>query len=410
MSNYFEAAESDSVPPTLSEALSSKKTNGLFTVAFVDTVGSLARMVTQPAATWMGEQEFVYRTTMEALEQLGLLPEAVVKWEGDGAAVVVDSSKAAILINVMILLMERLAQAAQKPAGHYSGEVVVQMRCGIATGELLRYTPPNGGVDFTGPPMAVASRLSSLGSPNAILVDVNTIETANMGMIRSQLGSYRNRTPAQYRGDEQAVPVKGIDHPLPYHEITWEESPFGLASTAVTETTKPTPPSAPAPTTARPRPGTVDKAVGQVKVWLKDKRYGFVTGSDGEEFYLSTKGLAYSEDEEMLGAGTEVAFSIAPALREGTARRAVTTLVAGSDADGRLAYRNPVKCFGFITVTDSFGATISVHVQIPEDKDWKIGTELAFTVATGPRGPWALDPEVVTDDDGSEPLRVVGAA
>lgn len=411
MSNIFEATESHSSLPTLSEALSSRKTNGLFTVAFVDTVGSFSRMATQVAATWMAEQEFVYRAIVESLEQLGLLTDvALLKWEGDGAAIVVDSGKAADLINVMILLMERLAKAAQRPTGHFSGEVVIQMRCGIATGELLQYIPPNGGVDFAGPAMAVASRLSTLGSPNAILADVTTIETANMGLVRSQLGGYRNRTPAQYRGEVQVVPVKGIEGPFPYHEINWEESPFGLASTAVTETTKPTQ-SAPTPSSAtRVRPGAADKMVGKVKVWLKDKRYGFVTGSDGEEFYLSMKGLVYSDDVEMLSAGADVAFSVAPPLREGAARRAVTTLVAGSDADGRLAYRNSAKRFGFITVTDSFGAAISVHVQIPEGADWAIGTEIAFTVATGPLGPSALNPDVVVDDGGNLPLQADGAA
>lgn len=418
MSAHLGESNEVSTPPTLSAALSSKKTNGLFTAAFVDIVGSLQRMVQQPAATWMGEQEFVYRTVVDCLHELELLPHiAVVDWEGDAAVIVVDSSKAAELMNAMIMLMEKLAQAAQKPVGHYSGEVAVQMRCGMATGELLRFTTPTGGIDFTGPAMAVASRLCSLGSPNAILVDVNTVETANMGLVRSQLGTYRRRTAAQYRGDQQAVPVKGIENPLPYHEIIWEESPFGLASTAVTETTKPTPPTTPphSPRTSAIKPRTEsgpEKAVGKIKVWLKDKGYGFITGQDGEEFYLSTKGLVYSEDAEMLASGTEVAFTIAAPLREGAARRAVTTLVSGADADGKLAYRNSAKGFGFITVTDSFGAAISVHIQIPESSTWQVGTELAFTVATSPRGPRAVNPEIVTDDEeeGGGPLRVVGVA
>lgn len=402
----------DTLLPKLAEALSSKKTNGLFSVAFLDQVASLAAKIHHPAATWLGQLEFIYRTTGEVLDELGLTEAAVVKFEGDGLIIVVGGGHAAILINAMIMVMERLTQASQKALGHFTGEMTVQMKCGIATGELLRFTPPHGGIDHLGPAMDIAARLCSVASPKAILVDVNTIETANMGMVKSQIGVWRNRTPAQYRGEEQRVTVKGLENPLPYHEINWDENPFGLASMAVTEVTRPTPPPAPpTPPSSTKSRRSEEKAVGKVKAWFQDKGFGFVAGPDGEDFYLSAKSLVYDEDMAMLAVGTEVAFAIAPPVQEGKARRAVTALVAGADAEGRLTYIHPTRGFGFLEVEDAFGNTISVHLPSASDSRWKVGSEVTFKVGCDPRGPRALDPELATED-GNEggALTVVGAA
>lgn len=132
---------------------------------------------------------------------------------------------------------------------------------------------------------------------------------------------------------------------------------------------------------------------------------------DGEDFYLSAKSLVYDEDMAMLAVGTEVAFAIAPPVQEGKARRAVTALVAGADAEGRLTYIHPTKGFGFLEVEDAFGNTISVHLPSASDSRWKVGSEVTFRVGCDPRGPRALDPELATED-GNEggALTVVGAA
>lgn len=406
--------------PTITDALSGKKTNGRFTVGFVDMVNSLGRMVEQPAATWMGETEFVYRTIEDVLEQFKLRSDTVLKVEGDGAIMVVPSNRAADLINAMIMVMEVLYQSAQTRIGHFTGEIAVQMRGGIATGELLRFVPPPGGVDHIGPPMAIASRLCSVASPNAILADVTTIETADLGAVRSQLGTLRHRTPAEYRGDPQIVRVKGLDKPLPYHELHWHDNPFGLASNAVTEATKPTPPSSSPPagdlnaasaSTGRRHP---EKAVGKIKTWRADLGWGFVTSSDGEDFYLNRSGLVYAdEDAQALRPGVEVVFTIAAPVAEGKARRALAVLIVGSEADGKLVYRHLTASYGYIDVADERGATLSLYVRIPNGSAWTVGTELAFTVGSDPRGPMALGPEIVADEpgkDGGGTLTVVGGA
>ena len=67
--NNSEALPSSENLPTITEALGGKKTNGRYTVGFLDMVDSLGRMVEHPAATWMGETEFVYRTIEDVLDQ-----------------------------------------------------------------------------------------------------------------------------------------------------------------------------------------------------------------------------------------------------------------------------------------------------------------------------------------------------
>ena len=423
--NNSEALPSSENLPTITEALGGKKTNGRYTVGFLDMVDSLGRMVEHPAATWMGETEFVYRTIEDVLDQFSLRPHTVLKVEGDGAIMVVPSSRAADLINVMVMIMEVLYQSAQTRMGHFTGDIVVKMRGGIATGELLRFIPPAngvehpGGIDHIGPPMAIASRLCSAASPNAILADVTTIETADLGAVRSQLRTLRHRTPAEYRGDSQVVRVKGLKNPLPYHEIHWHDNLFGLASTAVTETTKPPTPSGPPAVTAAPPERSTgrrhpEKAVGKIKTWREDLGWGFVSGPGGEDFYLNRRGLVYAdEDGKALRPGVEVAFTIAPPVAEGKARRALAALVVGAEADGKLVYRHATGAYGYIDVADERGTTLSLYVRIPSDSAWPVGTELAFIVGSDPRGPVALNPEILVDDtsDGNGgTLTIVGGA
>ena len=98
-----------------------------------------------------------------------------------------------------------------------------------------------------------------------------------------------------------------------------------------------------------------------MKAWHPDKGFGFVTDGSGEDFHFSRKSLVYPEDDALLGQpGAQLAFRTAEPLREGQFRRAVTALVIGSDADGRITHVNRERRFAFIGVGDDFGHEIDV--------------------------------------------------
>lgn len=379
--------------------------NGEFVSVFFDLRNSLEGKVTRSAAAWLSDLGFLYTTVMTHKNEL--VPDAVIKFAGDGVILVVDSGSAAEALNCAIKVVEAFAEAAAPRRGQFTGDVTNEVSVGVATGELLRFRPPEGGIDHVGPVMDIASRLCGLASPNAILVDTNTVEIANMGKVSSRHGALTHRTPAEYRGDRELVKMKGIPELFPYHELLWEAKRFGIRSDAVTEAAStratPLPVSpilSPRPTVDRGR-AAEDKKIGTVKTWLADKGFGFVTDAAGEDFYFSRKSLVYPEDEKLLTQpNAQLAFRTAEPVSEGKSRRAVTALIIGGEAEGKVTYvsPNPDRRFGFIAVTDDFGNEISLYMSIPEGQTWVAGDEVAFEVASSPKGPRAINVDRVDDD------------
>jgi class 3 adenylate cyclase/cold shock CspA family protein len=375
--------------------------NGEFTAVFFDLRNSLESKVTRSPATWLSDLGFLYSTVRACKDEL--VPDAVIKFAGDGVIVVANSSHAAEAINCAIKVVEAFAEASAPRRGQFTGDVSVEVSVGIATGELLQFQPPEGGVDHVGPVMDIAARLCAMASPNAILVDTITVEVANMGKVSSRHGVLMRRTPAEYRGDRELVKMKGIPDLFAYHEVLWEAHRFGIRSEAVTEAASSRPaqqlPPVSAPTTVAPGRGADDKKIGTVKTWLPEKGFGFVTDASGEDFHFSPKSLVYPEDAELLGqANAQLAFRTAPALQEGKSRRAVTVLVIGGDAEGRITHINRERHFAFVDVSDDFGSAISVYMSVQEGQTWAVGDEVSFEVASSPKGPRAVNAERVEED------------
>lgn len=397
-----------SMPQDLSAAFQ-QGANGEFTAVFFDLRGSLEGKVTRSAAAWLSDLGFLYSTVRSCKDEL--VPHAVIKFAGDGVILVVDSSYAAEAINCPIKVVEAFAEASAPRRGQFTGDVSMEVSVGIATGELLQFQPPEGGVDHVGPVMDIAARLCAMASPNAILVDTITVEVANMGKVSSRHGVLMRRTPAEYRGDRELVKMKGIPDLFPYHEVLWEAHRFGIRSEAVTEAASSRPPQPvsavpPTPAVSLPDRGRAgdDKKIGTVKTWLPDKGFGFVTDAAGEDFHFSPKSLVYTEDAELLGKpNTQLAFRTAPALQEGKSRRAVTVLVIGGDAEGRITHINRDRHFAFIEVTDDFDNAISVYMSVLPAQTWAVGDEVTFEVAASPKGPRAINVERVDDGHPDQP-------
>lgn len=396
-----------SMPQDLSAAFQ-QGANGEFTAVFFDLRNSLEGKVTRSAAAWLSDLGFLYTTVRTCKDEL--VPHAVIKFAGDGVILVVDSSYAADAINCAIKVVEAFAEASAPRRGQFTGDVSVEVSVGIATGELLQFQPPEGGLDHVGPVMDIAARLCSMASPNAILVDTITVEVANMGKVSSRHGVLMRRTPAEYRGDRELVKMKGIPDLFAYHEVLWEAHRFGIRSEAVTEAASSRaaqqhPPVSALPTVTPERSrGADDKKIGTVKTWLPDKGFGFVTDASGEDFHFSPKSLVYPEDAQLLGQpNTQLAFRTAPALQEGKSRRAVTVLVIGADAEGRITHINQDRHFAFIDVSDDFGNAISVYMSVLPGQTWAVGDEVTFEVASSPKGPRALKVERAEDDQPDQP-------
>lgn len=391
--------DSQSTPQDLAASFQ-QGANGEFTASFYDLRNSLESKVTRSPAAWLSDLGFLYSTVRACKQEL--VPDAVIKFAGDGIVLVANSVYAAEAMNCAIKVVEAFSEAAAPRRGQFTGDVSVEVSVGIATGELLQFHPPEGGVDHVGPVMDIASRLCSMASPNAVLVDTITVEVANMGKVSSRHGVLMRRTPAEYRGDRELVKIKGIPDLFAYHEVLWEAHRFGIRSEAVTEaaSSRSTEPPAPAPALSFDRNRTGDdKKIGTVKTWQPDKGFGFVTDASGEDFHFSRKSLVYPEDANLLGKpNAQLAFRTAAPVREGQSRRALTALVIGGDAEGRITHVNRERRFAFVGVNDDFGNEISVYMSVPEGQAWATGDEVSFEVASSPKGPRAINAERVEED------------
>ncbi|MFE3054820.1 adenylate/guanylate cyclase domain-containing protein [Nocardia sp. NPDC059239] len=398
--------------PGLSDPID-KPWNSEITCMFVDMRNSAGQKFEKSTMAWLSEFLKMFRILDEC--RAGMQVLSVSRPMGDGGMVVVDSDHAHQLLNMGIEFMERITEAASAKDGHPIGEIDIAMSIGFATGSAFRYRLEEGGVDHLSPVCDRASRLCSAASAHAILVDGDTVDAANMRSVHSKLGIILHRTPEEYRGPRERVPLQGIPDPVEYHEIFYGASLFGLRASAVTEVTR-TPraasvSSAPAgrivvsSTTAASQPPPAGAAAGQrvgrVKQWFADRGFGFITDLAGTDFHISSRAVFYEDDVECLSSsGTEVVFLTAPPAREGQTARAVNVLVAGQRADGVIRTIHPERPFGFIEVTDDRNHRMSFHFHVSDEmrKQFKVGNEVSFEVAVNPKGGRAIKIEQLVDD------------
>ncbi|MEU2106369.1 cold shock domain-containing protein [Nocardia sp. NPDC019255] len=373
------------------------------TVAFVDMRNGAGQKFEKSTLAWLSEFLKMFRIINSCRTELTVL--SVSKPEGDGVMVVVDSDHAHLLLNMCIAIMEQVTEAAAPRDGQPKGEIDISVAMGLATGKAFRYRPEEGGVDHLSPVCDRAARLCSAASAHAILVDTNTVDTANMSRVQSKLGGFLHRTPEQYRGQRERVQLKGIPDPVEYHEIFYGQTLYGLRASAVTEVTGTTRPPASTPTlktvpVSATATATTEQRNGKVKVWYPDRGYGFITDPAGEDFHVSARAVFYEDDCHHLSVtGAEVVFLTAPPVTEGKSRRAVNVLVIGQRADGVIRLIHPEKPFGFIDVTDERSLRMSFHFFVSDQirGQFKVGDEVSFEVATGTKGARAVNIDRIAD-------------
>lgn len=382
------------------------------TVVVADITGSTGIKETQPEPAWVTGTTFLYDTAEESLAEC-IKDSTWCKTVGDAILWVGPAPHAADLLCSAIDLLEAINDANKGQAGGI-GKINYNITIGVATGSLVELEFRDGRLDYIGQTVDKAFRLSSIATPNALLVDTATVAAGNMTLLRSRVGKALERPIDEYLSTRESAPLKGFSHKVDYHEIQWAKQLFGVKSGNLTSSAAwmeaaarrdqaIAPNHLPARPPSTPQTAAVGgQSTGKVKMWHADRGYGFITDpATNEDFYLSPRALVYADDAEYLArVGAEVVFFSAPALSEGKSRRAVCVLVAGQGAEGRITYIHPTKPFGFVAVSGERGNKVSLHMQVTEQlrARYKVGDEVSFDVGVSAKGAQAANVDQIDED------------
>ncbi len=397
--------------PPLKEAFAKPDTLYSGTFVVFDLVDSTKMKSEMPEAAWLPQLGWMYDTV--SATALQACPEAGIKYLGDGVLLFLSSDRAAEAINVAIATQEAINEACQGHGSGSMGAINIKVKVGVATGNARRFRTKDGSTDYVGAVVDRAFRLCGAANASAVFVDRPTAGAANMVRVASQIGKLVGRSPDEYQGDLEKTAVKGFAEPVEFFEILWAQQRFGVnagtntaTTTRLQEASGGRPAVAPRVSSVNPTPrhDALERHGGRVKQWLTEKNCGFVTSTDGEDFYVSPAAVCYPDDISKLVPGQEVAFTVKPESGAATGtkarcRPACAVLVAGEYADGVVAALPTGRPYGWIRVDSRLGDRHLVFTNLSNvGVDLAVGSEVSFRVGVNGKGAFAIDVALVLDD------------
>ncbi|MEU2667260.1 adenylate/guanylate cyclase domain-containing protein [Streptomyces sp. NPDC007164] len=283
----------------------------------------------------------------------------VVKYLGDGTLAAFDGERAAAAICAAIRIQELLRSEVSKGALNDCIATV-----GIATGRVVEYAAPGGGLDYVGSVVDLASRLCSAGAPQAIWVDSATVASANMSKVSSEMGRVHERSPDDYLSGEEKVDLKGFAKPIKYREVIWHGKPFGVKNTVLTEAIEraQTNSSPPVQNSGEPHAAT-STLDGVVTRWDCELGRGFISTAEHGDHYVDRR---YVAGEGELTEGRPVRFIPLQPLKEGQRPVAGCSVQEGQRVQGRFQRVLAHKGYSFVDVLDARGNRQSLFVFLGE--------------------------------------------
>ncbi|EHR61505.1 adenylate/guanylate cyclase domain-containing protein [Saccharomonospora cyanea] len=321
-------------------------------ILFADLAGSTEMKDRSGEVGWLPTIGKFLDITTEATTEHG---GTVVKYLGDGTLVAFDGENAAEAICSAIRIQEKLRFANSQGVLNDCLATV-----GIATGRVVEYKAPGGGLDYVGSVVDLAARLCSAAAPQAIWVDSATVASANMSKVSSRMGIAHDYSPDDYLSEEWRVELKGFSKPIKYREVIWRGKPFGATNALVDEISERTKTQTNHQTSTRPN----DFCEGVVRKWDPEQGRGFIsTVSDGD-YYLDRRHVASGED---LVEGRSVRFVLRPPFKDGGRPVAGCAIQEGHHVRATFQRIFAHKGYGFVDVRDSLGNQQSLFLYLGDD-------------------------------------------
>ncbi|MFD1149850.1 hypothetical protein ACFQ3T_22185, partial [Saccharothrix hoggarensis] len=220
--------------PQLHDAFADLESRVVMTIGVVDVNDSTGMKEQQSESGWLPGLGWLYRTITDII--LESIPDVVVKYTGDGAMFACDPDHTTAAVNAVIRIQEAIKGAGTRGDG---AKGIIDFTCSAAltTGEVRRFTTPNGTPDFVGSVVDKAFRLCAFANAKAIFVDTATVGAANAMNIKSVFGKAAVRQAGEYTGEVQKAVLKGFAQPVAYQEILWDQQLYAVASAAITAST-----------------------------------------------------------------------------------------------------------------------------------------------------------------------------
>lgn len=266
----------------LGEAFDSPGSRIEGTVIFIDITNSTEMKEKESEAAWINSYARIYDCIQEQIKS----DEGghIVKYLGDGAMVFYDGEHTTQAINAAIRIQEYIADSN-------ADKITKGFHCsiGISTGSMVKFHAKDLQDDYIGVVVDRAARLCSAASANAVFVDEETIDGANITKIRSRIGDALKRKAAEYRGEVYHLPLKGFPTPIGCYEILWGRDRLGIRTPIISlpdqnkglvrqEESKRPPP---------PERDLEEYGSGSVKNWSEDERYAFIRGDDQVDYFTN---------------------------------------------------------------------------------------------------------------------------
>ncbi|MFI5569857.1 adenylate/guanylate cyclase domain-containing protein [Streptomyces sp. NPDC051740] len=331
-------------------------------ILFADLAGSTEMKGKTGEVGWLPTIGKFLDITARAVTEHG---GTVIKYLGDGTLAAFDGERAAEAICAAITIQELLKEENSKGRVNDCLATV-----GVATGRVVEYEAPGGGLDYIGSVVDLAARLCSAGAPQAIWVDSATVVSANMSRVSSEMGRVLEYSPDDYLSDEEKVDLKGFAKPIKYREVIWHRKAFGVKNTVLTEAidraqtqahvqvrTQAAVPSQAGPP-ARPADATLD---GTVTRWDPDQGRGFIATAGRGDHYVDRRFIV---DEQNLTEGGAVRFVPLAPLKEGQRPVAGCTVQEGHEIRGTFQRVLADKGYGFVEVRDVRGNQQNLFVYL----------------------------------------------
>ncbi|MGW8764877.1 adenylate/guanylate cyclase domain-containing protein [Streptomyces sp. NPDC055815] len=349
---------------TLEEALRSTD-RPTKVVLFADLAGSTEMKSRTGEVGWLPTiGKFLDITTTATIENGG----TVVKYLGDGILAVFDGDHAAEAICAAIRIQEMLrAENAEQIVTDCLASV------GIATGRVVEYQAPAGGLDYVGSVVDLAARLCAAGNPQAIWVDSATVAAAIMTRVTSEVGRVHGFSSDDYLSDEWKVELKGFPKPIRYREVIWHTKPFGARNETVDQISErpgahadrhgyPAHAGPAAGPVRQPAPVAEELREGVVKRWDPVRGQGFIATLAEGDYYIDRRFVANGED---LAEGHNVRFVPRPPFKaDGSCPVAGCAVQEGHVVRGVFQRVLAHKGYGFVDVLDQMGNRQSLYVHL----------------------------------------------